>query len=128
MLLRAIVALAIVVMLGFPISGNIGGLKNKVNDDQLESVLTLIDGRIVDYYSLHSGWLPSSHSSRAFTDELREEFSITEMDTTPFSYVKLDKDKFALYYISSKGKIVYSLNSTFNEVSKPLTVIEPETF
>lgn len=128
MLIKVIVALVIAVMLGFPVTGNIGKLKNKVNDDQLESSLTIIDSRLVDYYSTHSGFLPSSDVTRELSDSIKEDLRITDMDTSAFSYVKLDKDRFILYFVSSKGKVVYSLNSSPAETSKALTTIEPETF
>lgn len=112
MMIRFIVAIAIILMMSIPNAINPSTLKESIKDKHLESVITMIDTKLVQYYGKHNGNLPElldadtleamGLSTRDFQDE---------RGNTIFTYNKEAANSFVLTYTDSQNNIKASLNS-----------------
>lgn len=110
MLFKTIVALFIVSSLSTTIGLTPKGIRNLVEDNGKVLRLSLVDKKLVEWYTYHSGELPEAENGSLSQVNLQM-MGIHMLDMTGISYVKLADDIFELTASNADGSSIASLNS-----------------
>lgn len=100
MLIKLLVAIAVILMMTGPLPMKSQSLKASIADKEVETMITILDKSIVSYYVSHAGMLPTE-----IDEDVRLIMGLENIDMTPFTYVKVDDNTFRLQGRLSSGSI-----------------------
>ena len=116
MLIKVLIAIAIILMMTGPLPIKSQSMKASISDKEIEAMITIIDKAVVSYYVSHAGVLPTE-----LNGDVRLIMGLGNIDMTPFTYAKVDDNTFSLQgRLSSRS--IQSANSGVNLIAiNPMT-------
>lgn len=124
MLAQTLCAMFIVVMLSIPVlGGNLNAAKARHADNQFINTLSVVEKRVIHYYTANDGTLPDSLIDGTIDDELKEILGLVDVDLEGIRYNKLTDNTYTLEFTNSADEIVYSGRSNCE-----LNMFEPESY
>lgn len=112
MLIRFLLALAVILIISIPYAEKPITMHNSTRDKHMDNMSVLIDVRLVDYYRNHSGSLPENLDDNVLRVlGLRQNELLDDQGNFPYTYIKTSGNTFVISFVDSNNVIRQSPNS-----------------